>query len=79
MRTVKTKRQNDINVKVILELEKVTVGTILTIGQSSLQPDQFKAFKRLVQDHFYSVRMKQLLAILGENRARSGQEPFIDK
>jgi len=53
------------------ELDKATLGKILTVGEACLSHEQFRAFKRLVQDHFYGPRRTQLLAILhGSDQAR---------
>lgn len=55
----------------VLDLDKATLGKVLTVGEACLSHEQFRAFKRLVQDHFYGPRRTQLLAILhGSDQAR---------
>jgi hypothetical protein len=48
----------------VLDLERVSLGHVLTIGQASLPDAQFQCFKKLVMDHFHSVHKPMLLTLL---------------
>ncbi len=56
----------------ILDLQKHSVGQILTFGEASLPPDQFRAFKKLVLNHYHSDLKPKTIAILsGSDQVRA--------
>jgi len=48
----------------VLDLHKSAIGHYLTLAESALPEQQFKAFKKLVLSHFYEVLRPQIQVAL---------------
>lgn len=65
-------------VEKLLELQKSSIGTILTFGEAALPQDQFRAFKKLVLNHFHEFLKPKTISLIDERIDQVRAVPLRD-